>query len=116
VIADLVHRDPPLLLAVALYGAFACALGAWAGACLARRGGPWRWTPTEVYGFVAVAVVGSFGWFWVDRPVEGRATWVWSATHGITTGDLLALPAAAAAVVVLVASRWSRAPHPAPAR
>jgi hypothetical protein len=101
VIADLLDRDPPVIVAIGLYGLLVAALTAWAAVCAARRGAPARWTGVEAYGFVALAIVGSFGWFWVDGPVEGPATLVLSERHGITHGDFLALPALAAAALVL---------------
>jgi hypothetical protein len=106
-----VGRNPPVLVSVALFGALVAVLVGWLAFCLARRGGPARWSPSEAYGFVLVAVIGSLGWWWVDGPVEGEAEWVLTERHGITPGDLLVLPALAVAGVVL-ASRLVRAGLP----
>jgi hypothetical protein len=100
-IDELVRRHPSAPVAVALFGLFVAVLGAWAAVAWARHGTPHRWSALESYGFVAVAVLGSLGWWWIDAPVEGRATVVISPRHGVTYGDLLAVPALAAAAGVL---------------
>jgi hypothetical protein len=105
VITDLLDRDPPVLLAVGLYGLLLASLVGWAAYAFGRSGAPWRWSAAQSYGFVALAIVGSFGWWWVDAPVEGPATWIVSDRHGVTHGDFLAVPALAAAAIVLIA-RW----------
>jgi apolipoprotein N-acyltransferase len=105
-IDELVRRHPPAPLAVALFGLFLAALTAFALFAWARHGAPRRWSALESYGFAALAVVGSLGWWWIDAPVEGEPTVVVSPRHGITYGDLLAIPALAAAAAVLV-MRWA---------
>ena len=100
-IARLVDRNPPVLVIVTLFGLYVAVLVAWAAFCLARRGAPWHWNRVEAFGFVALVVVGSLGWWWVDGPVEGRSVWTLSDRHGITYADLLAVPALLAAAIVL---------------
>jgi hypothetical protein len=109
VISRVLDRDPPALLAVALYGVFVAVLVGWATWQGMRRGLPWHWSARHAYGFVLFAIVGSFGWWWVDGPVEGSATLVLSTRHGITYGDLLAVPALLAAGSVAGARLVGRA-------
>jgi hypothetical protein len=82
----LLDRHPPVLLIVVMFGVFVAVLVGWSASCIARRGGPWRWSPVEAYGFVLLAVVGTFGWWWVNGPVEGRPAFVLSAGHGFAGG------------------------------
>jgi hypothetical protein len=105
VIEELVRRHPPAPVAVALFALFVVMLAVFATLAWSRHGAPARWSAAASYGFAALAVVGSLGWWWIDAPVEGRATVVLSPRHGVTFGDLLALPALVAAALVL-AARW----------
>jgi hypothetical protein len=71
----------------------------------ARHGAPRAW-PRAAWvcsvgaaGFAAVAV------WWVNKPVEGATIALVSSNHGISVGDLLAVPFLVAAIA-LVAARW----------
>lgn len=76
--------------------------GTAAGAVLAVR----RHRRAQVVGGVALLLVAAL-WLVVNGPYEGPVLWVPLRGHGLTVGDLLAVPAlAVAAVLVGSGLRW----------
>ena len=67
---------------------------------------PTAWRVAVVLG----AMFGIVGWWWINKPVEGETLFTVSTLHGITAGDLLALPMVALMVVVALPGRSPRVP------
>ena len=51
-------------------------------------------------------------WLLLDGPFEGPTLWSFTPAHGLTVGDLLAVPSLAVAAVLLVTSRRHRPTAP----
>lgn len=81
----------------ALYALFVTTLSAWIALVVGRWGSPFRWPILQRAGLVLVSVGGSMSWWWINGSVEGRRVLMLTPNHGLTTGDLLVLPALALA-------------------
>jgi hypothetical protein len=115
------NRNPTALQCVGLYATFVATLTGWTGFLAGRWGSPLRWPLAHRLGLAFVGVTGSLAWWWINGAVEGRSLMAFSPTHGLTKGDLLALPALVLAVGVIAVeaapSRWRRVietPQPTP--
>jgi hypothetical protein len=96
----------------ALYALFVATLSAWTVLVVGRWGSPFRWPLLQRAGLVTVSVAGSMSWWWVNGSVEGRRVLALTPNHGLTTGDLLVVPAmafAAGLVAIEAAPRLRRA-------
>ena len=70
-------------------------------------GWPVGWRTAVILG----ALLASIGWWWIDKPVEGEILFTVTTLHGITAGDLLALPMLATMVAVAIPGRRDRPPR-----
>jgi len=95
------NRNPTALQCVGLYAAFVGTLTGWTAFMAGRWGSPLRWPLAQRLGLASVSVGGSLAWWWINGAVEGRILITLSYSHGVTKGDLLAVPALALAVGVL---------------
>jgi hypothetical protein len=76
-----------------LFALFAGTLIGWTAFAVVRWGMPQHWTAFQRAAVVIVSVGGSLSWWWVNASVEGRPIVRISYNHGLTTGDLLVVPA-----------------------
>jgi hypothetical protein len=86
------------------YGGLLMALvaGAWA------YGRPWAWPRWTTWGVMLAAAVFAVVWWWIDQAVEGRELLSFGGSHGLTVGDLVAVPALLAGALLLVAASSRR--------
>lgn len=89
-----------------MYAVFVATLVGWTAFMAGRWGSPRRWPLAHRVGLVFVSLSGSLAWWWVNGAVEGRTITTLSHNHGVTKGDLLAVPALllAGALVALEAA------------
>jgi hypothetical protein len=104
-LADLLRnrsgRGVSALTCAGLYALFAATLAGSAAFAIGRWGAPTRWPVLYRAVLVVVSIGGSFAWWWVNGAVEGRKLISLSHNHGLTTGDLLVVPALLFAVLLV---------------
>jgi len=105
-------RNPTALQCVGLYAMFVGTLTGWTAFMAGRWGSPRRWPLAQRLGLAVVSVAGSLAWWWINGAVEGRTLMTVSYTHGVTKGDLLALPALALAAGVIAVAAVPRRRRP----
>jgi hypothetical protein len=97
---------------VALFALFGATLTALAALVTIRWGSPWRSPRVARAALVALSIGGSMAWWWINTAVEGPTLLTLDRNHGVTSGDLLVVPAllfAASLVAVEAAPRVRRA-------
>ena len=87
------NRGPSPLQCALLFALFAGTLLGWTSFAVARWGLPQHWPVPQRIALVLVSVGGSLSWWWVNASVEGPPILQISYNHGLTTGDLLVVPA-----------------------
>jgi hypothetical protein len=76
-------------------------------ALAARHGAPRAWPRSRWAGAVVVAAAAAVVVWWINKPLEGATIVPFTANHGISVGDLLAVPFLAT-VIALVVTRYGR--------
>jgi hypothetical protein len=77
-------------------------------AAASAYGTPRAWPRGVLWTVVVGAVAFAALWWWIDYAVEGRDLIVVSSTHALTVGDLVAVPALLAALLLAIAGRRRR--------
>jgi hypothetical protein len=96
----------------ALFALFVVTLTGWTAFVVGRWGSPLRWPLLQRAALVTVSIGGSMSWWWVNGSVEGHEVLALTPNNGLTTGDLLVVPAlafAAAIIAIEAAPRLRRA-------
>ena len=70
-----------------------------------RYGAPRSWSRVAWAGAVSLAGLAAVIVWWINKPLEGETIALVSSNHGISVGDLLAVPFLATAIALVVA-RW----------
>ena len=95
-------RDPSPLACVAWYALFATTLTGWTAFVVGRWGSPMRWPLIHRAVLAFLSLGGSLAWWWVNGAVEGRQLADVAPNHGLTTGDLLVMPALCFATLLVL--------------